>query len=220
MLEKWSNEARHLEPDERYEHPSFENFAAGCASRRWTSSNETELAKKRHADATRRRKARALEKRNARRRRPATAEFLSALEVGYARRLQALSEAARDPASGQWLKKLDDRSILLTCDIWRMDELLSWELRKRATGGEIARRLILAGQNQGRKEHSMRSRVSDARQRISRLEDEMAGLAAWRPFQPESRVDTPCKQTVSARDIYVFIEEDLDGYRSNSPRAM
>lgn len=208
MLEKWSNEARHLEPDQRYEHPSFQTFAAGCAGRRWTSTNESALAKKRDADAKRRRKARALEKKKARRR-PATAEFSAALEDGYARRLQALSEAARDPASSKSLTKLDDRSILLTCDIWRMDELLRWELRKRATGGEIARRLIAAGQNQGRKEHSMRSRVSDARQRIDFLEDEMTGLAAWRPFQSQGSVDTPCKQTVSARDLYVFIEEDF-----------
>jgi len=183
LHDTWSNETCRLGHEARYQHPTFRAFADACADRAWTSTNEAALEKKRQADRKRQRRARAQQKAKGRRCRSVTPEFEAALEEGYSKRLQALTDAARDPTSGPWLRKLNDRSIHFTCDTWKMHELLKWRHKKAATGADIARQLILADQSQGRGEHALRTRVSEARRRIDRLEDETSGLAAWQPFQ-------------------------------------
>lgn len=180
-FQSWENETARLSREARYSHRTFEAFADACEKAAWTTSNDERLAEKRAADAARKRRERLAERRRARRGKPITEKFLSALDHEFDIRRASLTVAVRAPGAAPWLRNLTDRSISLTCDVWRANAHLSRQYRGEISAGDIVKHLTASNKCYGLPISSLRSRVREANRRICRLEED-GSVSGWHAF--------------------------------------
>lgn len=180
-FQSWETETSRLSREARHSHWTFEAFADACEKAAWTTSNDERLAEKRATDAARKRKERRAERSRARRGKPITEKFLATLDHEFDIRRASLTAAARAPGAAPWLRNLSDRSISLTCDVWRANAHLNRQYRGDISAGDTAKHLTASSKCYGLPISSLRSRVIEANRRICRLEED-GGISGWQAF--------------------------------------
>lgn len=175
----WARDTPRLTRKKRYSHPSFTAFADACGKRVWTSAIPDATAAKRAADAKRKRKERAADKRKAKRGNQITPAMSSALESERGEREGALIAAVDQAGAPLWLRNLHYRSIALTCDVWKAWMLVGLRYGGDVKPADVTRALIKGGRDYGLPERSLGARVIEAMKRIDRLESEPKGAPVW-----------------------------------------
>lgn len=179
----WEAATQRLEGAARYEHATFTEFATACDERGWTSDNEDALSARRAEEAKRKRQARAKDKRKSKRGKTATPAALAALDDERDQRQEALVTAARAARAPSWLRKLPDRTIAFTCDVWQVNAAIERRHGGEVTGGDVTRAMVAVGRDYGMPGSSLRVRVNEALKRIGRLEHEPEEAPVWAAFE-------------------------------------
>ncbi|GAA4214387.1 hypothetical protein GCM10022253_06950 [Sphingomonas endophytica] len=200
----WIAATQRLGGTERYEHPTFTEFATACAERGWRSDNEDALAWQRAEDAKRKRKQRAQQSRTTKLAKTATPTALAALSDERDRRHDALMSAARSAGAPTWLRNLSDRMIAVTCDVWQVREAMEGRGGREITGGDVMRALVALGRDHGMSPTSLRPRVNEAISRVARLEEQGS---VWAVFLP---ADEPIPPRSPGQFLNGVIFEILD----------
>ncbi len=178
----WQKDGGSILTKERYTLQTFSTFAGACAAAQWTTSNDEALAAERAAQNAKRKKKRDSERRRAKKGRPITDAFEFELELEFCVRRHALTSAANAPGAPPWLRNLNLRTINFTCDVWRTEVWLTRKYRGDISARDIANKMVTSNSHDDRPFSSLRSRVVEARTRVSRLEADVDGAAIWPEF--------------------------------------